>query len=128
MRLTWKDAVSTVLVLAGLSMALSVVAGWGWPLLGGVRSGIVALGIAGLGACLLASSRDSFYIRDPFGLMTSVIMMLGLGVAIVGGLIVGTLEFLFMLMAVTAMMWLLATVRHAVEGTGTTARAKRLVA
>lgn len=128
MRLTWRDALSTVLVLAGLLMALSVVQGWGWPLLGGVRAGIVALGIVGVAACALGAPRESFYYRDPFGLMTTLIVMIALAVAIVGGLIFGTQEFLVVLMVVTAMLWVMATVRHAVEGTTPSTPTKRVVA
>jgi len=128
MRLTWKDALSTVLVLAGLVMALSVVQGWGWPLLSGVRSGIIALGVVGVAACALGAPRESFYYRDPFGLMTMVIVMIALAVAIVGGLIFGTQEFLVVLMVVTAMLWVMATVRHAVEGTTPSTPNKRAVA
>jgi hypothetical protein len=116
MRLTWRDAVSTVLVLAGLAMALSVIEGWGWPLLGGVREGIVAAGITGVAACLLGSSLERSYFADPFGLVTLIIGMAVIGIAIVGGLIFGTQEFLLALMLVIGMLWVLATVRHAVEG------------
>lgn len=115
-RLTWRDAVSTVLVLAGLAMALSVIEGWGWPLLGGVREGIVAVGITGVAACLLGSPLEKSYFSDPFGLVTTIIGMAMIGIAIVGGLILGTEEFLLMLMLVIGMLWVLATVRHAVEG------------
>ena len=128
MRLTWKDALSTVLVLAGLLMALSVVQGWGWPLLSGVRSGIIALGVVGVAACALGAPRESFYYRDPFGLMTTVIVMIALAVAIVGGLIAGTQQFLIVLMVVTAMLWVMATVRHAVEGSTSSTPTKRVVA
>ena len=128
MRLTWKDALSTVLVLAGLLMALSVIQGWGWPLLSGVRSGIIALGIVGLAACALGAPRESFYYRDPFGLMTTAIVMIALAVAIVGGLIVGTQQFLIVLMVVTAMLWVMATVRHAVEGSNPATPTKTMVA
>ena len=121
MRLTWRDAVSTVLVLAGLAMALSVIEGWGWPLLGGVREGIVAAGIAGVAACLLGSTLEKSYFTDPFGLITTIIGMAVIGIAIVGGLIFGTQEFLLMLMLVIGMLWVLATVRHAVEGAAPTA-------
>jgi len=116
MRLTRRDAVSTVLVLAGLAMALSVIEGWGWPLLGGVRAGIVAAGVAGVAACLLGSPLEKSYFVDPFGLVTTLIGMAVLAIAIVGGLIFGTQEFLLMLMLVMGMLWVLATVRHAVEG------------
>ncbi|HSP08232.1 MAG TPA: hypothetical protein VLU92_01390 [Candidatus Dormibacteraeota bacterium] len=128
MRLTWRDAWSTVLVSAGLLMALSVVLGWGWPLLGGVRSGIVALGLVGVAACALGAPRESVYYRDAFGLMTTVIVMIALAVAIVGGLIAGTQQFLIVLMVVTAMLWLMATVRHAVEGSAPSTPSNRVVA
>jgi hypothetical protein len=128
MRLTWKDALSTVLVLAGLLMALSVIQGWGWPLLSGVRSGIIALAVVGLAACTLGAPRESFYYRDPFGLMTTAVVMIALVVAIVGGLIVGTQQFLIVLMVVTAMLWVMATVRHAVEGSAPSTPSKRVVA
>ena len=116
MRLSWKDAWSTVLVVFGLSMALSVTQGWNWPLLGGVREGIVALGIAGVGACVLGSPRERFYFTDPFGLVTMLIIMVALAFAIVGGLIVGSVQYLLVLMFLTVMLWALATLRHAVEG------------
>jgi hypothetical protein len=125
MRLTWRDAVSTVLVLAGLLMALSVIEGWGWPLLGGVRAGIVALAVAGVASCLLGTPLERFYFTDPFGLTTSLIAVAALATAVVGGLIYGTEEFLGILMAVTGMLWVLATVRHAVEGTPSPAAGKR---
>jgi hypothetical protein len=128
MRLSWRDGLSTVLVLAGLLMALSVIQGWGWPFLGGVRSGIVALGIVGLAACVLGAPRESFYYRDPFGLMTTLIVMIALAVAIVGGLIFAMQQFLIVLMVVTAMLWVMATVRHAVEGATPSTPNKRVVA
>jgi hypothetical protein len=116
MRLSWKDAWSTVLVVAGLAMALSVTLGWRWPLLGGVREGIIALGIAGLGACILGSPRERVYFTDPFGLVTMLIVMVALAFTIVGGLIVASVEYLIALMLVTGMMWVLATLRHAMDG------------
>ena len=116
MRLTWKDAVSTALVVAGLAMALSVLAGWGWPLLGGVRAGIVALGVLGGIACVLGAPLERSYYVDPFGLITAVVGMVGVTIAIVGGLVFDAPQFLLALMLVTIMLWALATLRHAVEG------------
>jgi hypothetical protein len=116
MRLSWKDAWATVLVVVGLAMALSVTQGWNWLLLGGVREGIIALGIAGVGACLLGSPRERFYFTDPFGLATMLVVMVALAIAIVGGLITGSVQYLLVLMVVTAILWVVATLRHAVEG------------
>lgn len=121
MRLNWKDALATVLVVVGLLMALSVTQGWSWPLLGGVREGIIALGIAGVGACLLGAPRERSYFTDPFGLATMLVAMVGLAIAIVGGLLVGSVEYLVALMILTGFLWILATSRHAVEG-GASAR------
>jgi hypothetical protein len=116
MRLSRNDAWSTALVVVGLSMALSVMQGWNWPLLGGVREGIIALGIVGLGACILGSPRERFYFTDPFALATMLFAALAVAIAIVGGLITGSAQYLLALMLVTGMLWVLATVRHAVEG------------
>jgi hypothetical protein len=117
MRLTWKDGVSTILVVAGLAMAFSVVQAWGWPLLGGVREGIIALGITGLAACILGAPADRFSFSDPYGLLTMVLSLGAIAIAIVGGLAFGTVEYLYVLMAVTGGLWVLATIRHAVDGT-----------
>jgi len=116
MRLSWKDAWATILVVVGLAMALSVTQGWSWPLLGGVREGIVALAIAGVGACILGSPRERSYFTDPFGLSMMIVVMVAAAIAIVGGLIVGSVEYLVALMFVTAVLWAIATFRHAVEG------------
>lgn len=116
MRLTWRDLVSTVLVVVGLVLALSVMEGWNWPLLGGVREGIIALTVVGFGAHLLGEPRDRFYWTDPFGLVTMLIVAAAMGIAIVGGLITGSVQFLLLLMLVTPMLWAIATFRHVVEG------------
>jgi hypothetical protein len=115
-RLGWKDALSTVLVVIGLAMALSVTQGWNWPLLGGVREGIIALGVFGVGACLFGDVGERFYRTDPFALATMLVFMLAAAIAIVGGLIVGSVEYLLVLMVVTVMLWGVATLRHLVEG------------
>lgn len=116
MRLTWKDLLSLVLVLVGLALAVSVVQGWNWPLLGGVREGIIALAVFGFGAHLLGAPREKFYWADPFGLLLVLVVVAAMAVAIVGGLISGSSQFLLVLMIVTPALWVIATFRHAVEG------------
>jgi hypothetical protein len=122
MRLTWKDAWSTVLVVVGLTLALSVTQGWNWPLLGGVREGIIALTVLGFGAHLLGAPRERFYFTDPFALMTMLIVVAALAIAIVGGLITGLVQYLLVLMVVIIVLWAFATLRHAVEGRTTSGR------
>jgi hypothetical protein len=115
-RLSLKDVWSTVLVAIGLTMAFSVTQGWNWPLLGGVREGIVALTIAGVGACALGDAGEKFYRTDPFALATLLVAMAAATIAVVGGLITGSVQYLLVLMVVIVTLWALATLRHAVEG------------
>ena len=121
MRLTLRDLLAMVLVVVGLALALSVMEGWNWPLLGGVREGIVALTVFGFAAHLLGAPREGFYWRDPFALVTMIIIIVAMASAIGGGLITGSAEFLLALMLLTAMLWAMATLRHAVEGRHPTA-------
>jgi hypothetical protein len=116
MKLSWKDVVSTILVVVGLTLALSVAQEWNWPLLGGVREGIIALAILGFGAHLLGDARERSYYSDPFGLITMIIVVTAMAVAIIGGLITGSFQYLLVLMVVVPMLWAMATFRHAVEG------------
>ncbi|MFI5281841.1 MAG: hypothetical protein ACHQ0J_01770 [Candidatus Dormibacterales bacterium] len=122
MRLDWKDAVSTAVVVVGLTLALSVTQGWNWPLLGGVREGIVALVVVGFGAHLLGAPRERSYFTDPFGLIMVLIAVVAMAIAIVGGLITGSVQYLYILMVVVPMLWAFATLRHAVEGRTTSGR------
>ena len=122
MRLDWRDAIATVFVVIGLTLALSVTQGWNWPLLGGVREGIVALVVLGLVAHFLGAPRERFYYTDAFGLLTVVIAVAAMAVAIVGGLLTGSAEYLLALMLIVGVMWTIATLRHAVEGHATTPR------
>ena len=122
MRLTWKDLVSLFLVLVGFSLALSVIQGWDWPLLSGVREGVVVLAVFGFGAHLLGAPREKFYWTDPFGLLLVLAVVAAMGVAIVGGLITGSTEFLLLLMIATPTLWVMSTLRHAVEGATPTSR------
>lgn len=116
MRLSWRDAGSTVVVVVGLAIATSVAAGWNWPLLGGVREGIIALTIVGVGAFVLDRPVDRFSLTDPFGLATMLVVMAAAAIGVVGGLIVGAIEYLLVLVVAVCALWFLATVEHAVEG------------
>jgi uncharacterized phage infection (PIP) family protein YhgE len=122
MRLTWRDLLAAVLVVVGLVLALSVMEGWNWPLLGGAREGIIALTVVGFGAHLLGEPRERFYWTDPFALVTMVIVAAAIAIAIVGGLITGSAQFLLALMLVIPMLWAIATLRHVVEGRTPTTR------
>lgn len=123
MKLGWRDAAATVVLIVGLVLAFSVTQGWDWPLLGGVREGIVALALIGFAAHLFgAAPREKFYYNDPFGLGTLIVAVAAMAVVVVGGLITGEIGYLVALMFVTAMLWIFATLRHAIEGRSSTPR------
>jgi hypothetical protein len=123
MRLTWRDAVATALGLLGAVVVLAVLQGWGWPLLGSYRAGVMALAAIGVPMCLIgaypfwdsvAFRQPRLILRDPF---LTVAAMLGFAAAttLVIGLVTGT-ELLFVSLAVVmGALWLVATLRHAVE-------------
>lgn len=107
---------ATLFTLVGLTLALSVVQGWGWPWLSDARAGIIALGIAGFAACTTSNAdATKFSIKDPFVIaaIAAGIVVLAAGVI---GLFANTLTYLVVMMVATAGLWLIATTRHLVEG------------
>jgi hypothetical protein len=106
---------ATLLAAVGLTLALSVVQGWGWPWLGDARAGIIALGIAGFAACTTSNANaTTFSIRDPF-----VIAAIAVGIVVLAagvmGLFANTLTYLVVMMVATTALWVIATIRHLVE-------------
>ena len=117
MRLTWRDAVATLFVLAGLALALSATQGWGWPLMNGVRAGIIALGVTGIVACSVsgwaqdANEQGSSFYRSPFFIAGTIVGVFLLGIGIVG-LFVGAVQFLFWMMAGFAALWVITLIHR----------------
>jgi len=112
----FKEVMPTLFTAAGLTLALSVVLGWSWPLLGDARAGIIALGIVGFGACITSgSAASSFGVKDPF-VIAAIFAGVVLLVAGVIGLFANTMPYLVVMMLATAAIWLIATTRHLVEG------------
>ena len=105
MRLTVKDVVATLFVLAGLGFAYSVVAGWGWPLMNGARAGMIALFAASFVACPLSwrTADAGAYFRSPFFIAGAIVGVVLLAVTVVG-LIAGTPAYLELMMAGVVVM------------------------
>src|SRR5262250_80381 len=121
-RFTWRDALATLLVAVGLAFGYSVVAGWGWPLMKGVRAGIIALGVAGSLACPVGwNTQESDFFKKPslsalrqagtFFVIGTIVGALLLGIGIVG-LIVGTMAYLEWMLAGVVVMWLITLVHR----------------
>jgi len=118
MRLTWKDAAATVLMGAVGIATVATVQGWGWPLLGSYRSaGVVVFGL-GMLMCPVGGSamRTADDMKDPYVRFASTLGFLAL-VALTGVLIWGTQAWFLVLGSDIAVLWAMATIRHAVHGT-----------
>lgn len=122
MHLTWRDGVATVLAVLGGAVALAVLNGWDWALLGSYRAGIAVLGVIGLAMCgiggyrfwNIAAAQPGSIAKDGFfGLGT--ILGLATMVVLVVGLVTGTRAPFVWMVVLMAALWVLATVRHAVE-------------
>jgi hypothetical protein len=121
MKLTWRDGVTTALAVLVGAVAVAVVQDLDWPLLGSTRSAIVTMGILGYAMCMIgirgsAMTSGKDLARGPFMIAASVLGAIALVLAIVG-LVVGT-ETMAVLLAVDLLvLWMVATLRHLVEGT-----------
>lgn len=106
---------ATLLAAVGLTLALSVVQGWGWPWLGDARAGIIALGIAGFAACTTSNANaTTFSIRDPFVIAAIAVGIVVLAAGVIG-LFANTVTYLVVMMVATTALWVIATIRHLVE-------------
>lgn len=121
MRLTLRDAYATGFVAVGVLAALSVTAAWQWPLINGVRMGVIALGIAGAFACSVSGWGEQVASREvrwtnPFIILASV---LGVLVTIVGvvGLITDEPAYLTGMIATAVALWLVTLTHRLVAGT-----------
>ena len=114
MRLTWKDGAATLLVALVGILAVATVQAWGWPLLGSYRSaGLVVFGV-GMLTCPLAGSalRTVDDMKEPYVRFASALGVVAL-IALVGVLIWGTQAWFLALVIDIAVLWAIATIRHA---------------
>jgi hypothetical protein len=115
MRLTWRDGVTTLLMALVVAVALAVTQRGDWPLLGSYRSGVGVLGVVGITMCSIGSSLEASSFRSPLVRFASVLGGVAV-VLIVAGLIAGTETLFLTLAADIAVLWVVATLRHALEG------------
>jgi len=114
MSLTWKDALTTVLALATMSLYYAMSKGIHIPLIGGYRTAIVALTIFGIAMCAFGSQTTNTTNTTIF---VSIATVLGIAsiVFIIYGLITGT-HFAFALLTGTILLlWVIATIDHIIS-------------
>jgi hypothetical protein len=115
MKLTWKDGLTTALGGLIVAMGLAVTRAWGWPMLGSYRTGIIVLAVVGVVACAVGGmgfegAAPSFTGRFA---ALSRLLHVGVGVVVVVGLVAPSRGAVIALVAIIAVQWAVATLRHA---------------
>lgn len=120
MRLTLKDVFATAFVAIGVLAAFSVIAGWSWPLMNGVRMGVIVLGLTGMVACSVsgwgtevAAHRIGW--TDPFIVVGSVFG----GAALLIGLItlfVNSAAWLALMIVAVIALWIVTVIHRLAAG------------
>ena len=123
MRLTWRDGVAALFAVVVGLITLAVTQGWGWPLLGSYRAGIIALALVGVPMCLIggyafwdspAFRHPRLILKDPFLTAAAALGLVAVAVLVVG-LIAGTQAPFVGLAGVMGVLWIITTTHHAVE-------------
>ena len=119
MRLTRRDAFTTLVMAACTAVLLAVTRGWDWPLLGSYRTGTLALGVLGQAMCA-GGARDVMSMKKDGGYIAAM-SVLGGGalVLVIVGLITASEAAFVALWAVILGMWIVSTIRHAIQPAAT---------
>lgn len=123
MRLSWRDAAATLLVVAAASVTLSVVNGWDWPLIGDARAGAVAVLLLGFVASVTGGGPQWFVAAlrrevstqgmwlSIFASATGLVTFL----LLVVNLFVNSITLLVWTAVALVALWVVATIHHAIE-------------
>ena len=116
MSLSWKDAVSTLLVAGAVTLTYAKVTGVNIPLLGSWRLGTLALLVLGFATCIVAGW-GAVPTQNVWTAIASVFGVLGLTIGVAG--LVFESRFLFVALAVDiTQLWLVSTLHHIIEAGG----------
>jgi hypothetical protein len=117
MKLTWKDAVTTVTMTATVAVYVAFLREAGWPLIASARGTTTAILILSMvGGCAVSAGDLYDRVRTTATRMFVVVASaLGVGALAAGVIALATASELALavLFAATAALWLMATVRHA---------------
>jgi hypothetical protein len=116
MTLTRRDAYATLLLAVGILLALSVIQGWSWPLMNGVRTGIIALGVTGMLSCSISGwAEGQPSLKSPFMIIGALLGVVALGVGLIG-LFADSMVYLVVMMTAIVALWLVTVVHRLLGG------------
>src|ERR1051325_6680986 len=109
MRLTWKDAVTTLSAGAAVAVCAAFAKGTSLWLIASARGATAVVLVLGIVGCSFSEATTMYATARPQSVPTYTVISPVLGVA---GLITGSGYALAMLVTATVALWLVATVRH----------------
>ena len=123
MGLNWRDAAATTFVVAAAAVTLSIVNGWGWPMLADARAGAIAVLVLGFAASVTGGGPQWFIAAlrrrvSTQGLWLSVFasaMGLVLLVLLAVDLFTNSITLLVWTTVALLVLWVVATIHHATE-------------
>src|SRR5256885_6566159 len=113
--LTKKDAFGTILVALAATVYLAVTRSWGWPLLGGYRSGTLVLGAIGVLACAKGSNMTPETYKGPFAVGAGALGVVALGLVVVGAVTGSHLAFAALAIDI-GVLYVLTILHHVTTG------------
>ena len=123
MRLSWRDAVATLLVAAAAAVTLSIMNGWDWPLIGDARAGAIGVLVLGFAASVTGGGPQWFVAALRRGVSTqgmwlsifaSAMGLLTFALLVVD-LFVNSVTLLVWTTVALLALWIVATIHHAIE-------------
>jgi uncharacterized membrane protein YccC len=113
MRLSWKDVATTLMAAAVAVIFVAHFQQWEWPLIGDVRLATLVVGAIGLGMCIVGGDPNAVTAKNAYTVFASSLGVGALALAALGA-ISDWPVVLAALVAVTLVLYVVTTVRHAV--------------
>lgn len=112
MNLTWRDAITTILVVTAVIIAVAAVREWNVPLIGNARWAALLLIVIGILMCIAGSSVAQDF-SNPYVALMGVLAG-GVVLLAIIALIVGAAVYVGLAAALMVVMWLVSAIRHMV--------------
>ncbi len=109
MKLSWRDLITTLLVISGLAIVYAKFYDYSWTVIGSWRSAVAVLAAIGVGIALVTGF--DFENRSWLNVGEMIFGLVAAGLMIVGMIVASSFVF-YSLAAVLGALWLVSTLRH----------------
>ncbi len=109
MKLSWRDAVTAVLVISGAAIVYAKFYEYSWAVIGSWRSAVAVL--AGLGLVMLLVTGFDTENKSWLNIGEMVFGLVAAGLAVIGMIVTSSFVF-YSLASVLGALWIVSTARH----------------